>query len=127
MCRRDNSFIRPFVVNNIGKYSLSETIEVIRNATLVITNDSGPLHLAMALMTHTICISNGNHFERFCPYPKGMNMPVIVIFPDEFEMKMKTDVSLASIRCKSSEININLITPDKVVHALKNSNLVDYA
>lgn len=114
----------PYVKNCTGQHSLYETIEVIQNALLVVANDSGPFHMAMAVMTPTICISNGNHFERFCPYPKEMNMPLIVIFPDEFETKMKMDVSHNSIRCKDSEININLITPDKVIHALKSSNLI---
>jgi ADP-heptose:LPS heptosyltransferase len=114
----------PFVINKVGKYSLTETIGLIKNAALAVTNDSGPLHMAMAVMTPTICISNGNHFERFCPYPKDMNMPLVVIFPDEFELKMKTEESLKSIRCKGSEIDINLIPPDKVLHALKTSNFI---
>jgi ADP-heptose:LPS heptosyltransferase len=117
----------PYVANCMGKYSLYETIGIIQNATLVVTNDSGPLHIAMAVATPTICISNGNHFERFCPYPKDMNMPLTVVFPDEFEVKMKMDESLNTVKCKGSEININLIKPDKVLDTLKNSNLVNHA
>jgi len=114
------------VTNCMGKYSLYDTINIIQKAALVVTNDSGSLHLAMALMIPTICISNGNHFERFCPYPKAMNMPLVTIFPEEFERKMEADKSLNSIRCKGSELNINLITPDKVFNALKNSNLIKH-
>lgn len=115
-----------YVTNCIGKYSLYETIGVIQDATFAVTNDSGPLHMAMAVMTPTICISNGNHFERFCPYPKDMNIPLTVVFPDEFEMKMKTVESRNSIKCKGSEMDINTITPDKVLHALTNSNLIKH-
>lgn len=112
-----------YVTNCMGKYSLYETITVIQNAALIVTNDSGPLHLAMAVMTPTVCISNGNHFERFCPYPKDMEMPLTVVYPDEFEIKMNTEESLNFIRCKGSEININTIIPGKVINAIQGSNL----
>jgi ADP-heptose:LPS heptosyltransferase len=117
---RDGSF----VINDAGKYSLYETIGIIKNAALVITNDSGPLHISLAIDVPVLCISNGNHFERFCPYPSDMNMPLAVVFPDEFESKMKTDESRISLRCKGSEIDINTITADKVLHTLKTSNLI---
>jgi len=116
-----------FVINKIGAYSLPEMTEVIREASLVITNDSGPLHLAMAVNTPTICISNGNHFERFCPYPRDMNMPLNVVFPDEFEAKIKDETMVRSLRCKGSDIDINLIGPDKVFNSIKSSNFIKYA
>lgn len=116
-----------FVVNNVGKYSLYETIEVLQRASLAITNDSGSLHLAMAINTPTVCISNGNHFERFCPYPENMNVPLSVVFPEEFELKLKDISTGDSLRCKGSEIDINRIGVNKVFDAIKNSNLVNYA
>jgi ADP-heptose:LPS heptosyltransferase len=115
-----------YMTNCMGKYSLYETIGIIQNATLAVTNDSGPLHMAMAVMTPTICISNGNHFERFCPYPKDMNMPLTVVLPDEFEMKIEAEESRNSLQCRGSEININAITPEKVLHALKSGNLIKH-
>jgi len=39
------------LVSLVGKTSLSEAIEIIRNARLVVGNDSGPLHIAAALGT----------------------------------------------------------------------------
>jgi len=116
-----------FVINDAGKYSLYETIGIIKNAALVITNDSGPLHISLAVNAPVLCISNGNHFERFCPYPASMNMPLVTVFPDDFEVKLNDPVLKKSLRCKGSDIDINGISPIKVFHTLENSNLLNHA
>lgn len=114
-----------FVEDCAGKYSLLETVELIQQAALVVTNDTGPLHIAMALRIAAICVFNGNLYERFCPYPKEMGMPLTVVLPDEFEMKISE--SNHSMSCKGSEIDINLITPHKVLDAIHANNLINYA
>ena len=52
-----------------GKTSLPELVEVIRDAKLLITNDSAPVHIAAAVGTPSVCILGGGHFGRFLPYP----------------------------------------------------------
>lgn len=44
------------VVNMAGKTSLGGLIELIRNAELVITNDTGPMHVAASLRKKTIAL-----------------------------------------------------------------------
>jgi ADP-heptose:LPS heptosyltransferase len=56
------------VTNLANQTNLLELIEIIRAATLVITNDSAPAHVAAATATQTICILGGGHFGRFLPY-----------------------------------------------------------
>jgi ADP-heptose:LPS heptosyltransferase len=56
------------LTNLAGRTSLLEFVEIIRNATLVITNDSSPAHIAAATATPSICILGGGHFGRFLPY-----------------------------------------------------------
>ena len=56
--------------NITGKTSIIELIELIRLSKLVIANDSASVHIANAVETNSICISGGNNFGRFVPYPK---------------------------------------------------------
>lgn len=44
------------VINSSGKLTLNELIAVIRNSRLMITNDSGPMHIAFALKKETIAL-----------------------------------------------------------------------
>lgn len=57
-----------FFCNMIGKTSILEMIEIIRNAEFVITGDTSAVHFAMATRTKTICIVGGWEYGRFIPY-----------------------------------------------------------
>lgn len=46
----------PNVLDSSGKLSLSELIILIANAELMITNDTGPMHIAFALKTQTVSL-----------------------------------------------------------------------
>ena len=54
--------------NLAGKTMLTEYVEIIRSATLLICNDSAPIHIAAATQTPAVCILGGGHFGRFLPY-----------------------------------------------------------
>jgi ADP-heptose:LPS heptosyltransferase len=56
------------VINLAGKTTLIELINIIRNAALVVCNESSPAHLAAAVGTPSVCIQGGGHFGRFLPY-----------------------------------------------------------
>lgn len=51
-----------------GKTSLTQFVELIRNAALVVSNDSSAVHIASATGTRVVCILGGGHFGRFLPY-----------------------------------------------------------
>jgi len=44
------------LINSAGKLSLTELIELIANASLMLTNDTGPMHIAFATKTKTISL-----------------------------------------------------------------------
>lgn len=46
----------PAVIDSSGKLSLPELIALIANAGLLVTNDTGPMHLAFALKTKTVSL-----------------------------------------------------------------------
>lgn len=62
------------ILNTAGKLSLSELIQLISCAQLMLTNDTGPMHIAFALNTKTIALfgpcspeqyGNSNHAIQF--------------------------------------------------------------
>lgn len=55
-------------INLIGKTSLLELVEVIRNADLLISNDTAASHISVATRTPSVCILAGGHYGRFHPY-----------------------------------------------------------
>ena len=78
----------------IGKIDLPQFMNVLANAKLVITNDSGPFHIANALNKKVICLSNGTNYKRFTPYPVAMKKNSIVIYSKEGYIE---DINLISI------------------------------
>lgn len=56
------------VDNLAGQTSLTQLLEVIASASLVVSNDSGNIHLATALRIPSVCIVGGGHASRFLPY-----------------------------------------------------------
>lgn len=55
-------------INTTGETSLVELAHIIKLARLVITNDSGPMHLAAALNTRTIALFGPTDPKRIRPY-----------------------------------------------------------
>ena len=62
------------VIEIAGKTSLSQFVELIRHAVLVISNDSSTVHIAAATGTRAVCILGGGHYGRFLPY--HLELPV---------------------------------------------------
>jgi ADP-heptose:LPS heptosyltransferase len=56
------------VVRLVGKTDLLQLAAIFKLSALYIGNDTGPLHLAAAVGTPTLCILGGQHFGRFYPY-----------------------------------------------------------
>jgi len=56
------------IINFCGKTGLKELIALIHNATIVITNDSGPMHISAALNKPTLAIFGPTDPENTGPY-----------------------------------------------------------
>ncbi len=54
--------------NLMGSTTLPQLAAVLRLCCLYVGSESGPLHLAVAVGTPTLCIMGGGHFGRFYPY-----------------------------------------------------------
>lgn len=55
-------------INLSGQTTLVQMIEIIRQASLLVANDSASIHIAAATRTPAVCILGGGHFGRFLPY-----------------------------------------------------------
>lgn len=59
------------IINLSGLTSLCELVEVIRGASMVISNETSAIHIAATVGTPSVCILGGGHYGRFLPYPIG--------------------------------------------------------
>lgn len=71
-------------INLVGKTSLGGLAEVLRNAIVVITNDTSAVHIGAAVGAPVVCIMGGGHYGRFAPYDvevpdSTQKLPLIVV------------------------------------------------
>ena len=105
--------------NMTGKTTLSQLAKLISLSKILISNETTAVHFAAAVSTPFICISNGQRFGRFMPYPKEMNIKSIYLYPDEIEKKINDVEFLLNKYRFESDLKINSITPDKVMTAIE--------
>jgi len=55
-------------IDCVGKTSLAELAELLRNAMVVVANDTSAVHIAAAVGTPVLCILGGGNYGRFLPY-----------------------------------------------------------
>jgi len=102
------------VVNKIGKCSLLESARIIQNSVGVISNETGMAHIAVALNKNVLCISNGNHFGRFAPYPSEIYDKAYYVFPPKISINYGRDKELKEKYRYNSNLDIDSISPDIV-------------
>ena len=73
------------VVDTIGDLSLPELVDVLASAACVVSNDTGPGHLALGLGTPTVLIAGGGHFGCFVPYPEEIRPAGACFLAQEME------------------------------------------
>jgi ADP-heptose:LPS heptosyltransferase len=65
------------IVDLSGKTKLPDLLDILNHAACVISNDTGPAHLSIALETPTVVIVGGGHFGSFVPYPEEVCPPYV--------------------------------------------------
>lgn len=102
-----------YVTDMTSKTSLMELITIISKAKLLVSNDTGVVHIGAALNKKVICISKGNYYGRFAPYPNNITDKVIVITPPTMA-NISPDVSYNQF---GYEHTIESITLEEVIQA----------
>lgn len=105
------------VMNQTGQTRLDKLVETIGNSDLLISNETVAVHIGAAADVHVICISNGNHFGRFNPYPADVSDKVVTIYPNEEFYDPAVYQELVQKFRIRSQIDINLIKPEAVAKA----------
>jgi len=101
--------------NFVGKTTLSELSAILSNAKLLVSNETGAVHIAVAVNTYVLVLSNGNHYGRFHPYPKEITDRYTVVYPPAIEEQAYDHNELAVLCGKSSDLDINDIVPKRVL------------
>ncbi len=79
LCERLSEETRRQVVNTAGRLTLGELLALLEGAACVLTNDSGPMHMAFALKRPTVCLfgpANPEHYGQELDNVKIFYMPV---------------------------------------------------
>ena len=58
------------ILDMTGKTDLPGLFDTMKRAALVVSNDTGPAHVAIGLGAPTVVIVGGGHFGCFVPYPE---------------------------------------------------------
>jgi ADP-heptose:LPS heptosyltransferase len=109
------------VLDLTGKTSLIELIDLIGSCQLLISNETSAVHIAAATGAAAICISNGNHFRRFNPYPRELASKIITVYPvEQFYSKDDREIDALVEACKiHSDFDIGLVSVTAVLEAFR--------
>jgi len=103
-----------------GKTTLPQLVKLIGRSKLLISNESCAVHIAAAVGTKAVCISNGNHFGKFNPYPKSMAENIETLYPAEVNDHIDDYEVLIRRFAISSDIEINKISVESVFEVARN-------
>ncbi len=110
---------REYLCDGVGRWSLLQTIAVIRQSRLLVSNDTGIAHIGIAVGVPTIVISNGNHFGRFTEYPAEMERRVTYVYPPAVRVSNESFRDLVRRFAKESNLDINSIQVEDCINAVK--------
>jgi len=80
----------PFI-DLTGKTSLTEMLSVLHQAALLLSVDTGSVHLAAAVGCPVIGVFNGSQYKRFAPYPPKISPHFYACYPDAIEKELADD------------------------------------
>jgi ADP-heptose:LPS heptosyltransferase len=100
------------VLNSSGRLTLMELISLIEGCSMMITNDSGPMHIAFALKKHTIAL-----FGPCSPVAYVASPFVNIIYKDLYCSPCVHDFAISP--CKGDNQCMKRITTDEVMNAVR--------
>ena len=95
------------VINTAGTTSLDGLIELISNAKLMVSNDTGPMHIAFSSSTPVICL-----FGPCSPNQYGMSKYAHVIYKNTYCSPCVHDFEIAP--CKGDNVCMQSISTQEV-------------
>lgn len=98
---------------------IHQLIGLVNRAKLVVSNDSAPVHIALAYGRPFVCVFNGSRYDRFVPYPGIEDAKYVTVMPDEVEKDVKDEKKRLFYHHHKVNIHINSVTVEKVHTACK--------
>ncbi|MFN3996159.1 MAG: glycosyltransferase family 9 protein, partial [bacterium] len=113
-------FYKGDFINLVGKISLVEFLDVLSGASLLVSNESSAVHLAIALCPEKLVfvISNGYGFGIHTPYPREIAKNYFPIYHPEIERKLDDDKFLHKTYGINSKLNVDDITVERVINKI---------
>lgn len=102
-----------------GKLSLFQSMALIAGAEILISNESAPVHMAATTGTPTLCLSQGNHFSRWNPYPESIAPQIKTIYPEKFYPLTANFEKLKKELHDYSDIPIEEVSTNRAIGALQ--------
>jgi ADP-heptose:LPS heptosyltransferase len=103
----------------INMKDINKLIGLVNESLLVVSNDSAPVHIAIAYGRPFICIFNGSRYGRFIPYLNISNKNYITIMPDVVDEDLKDEQRKLFYHQNKVDVNINAVKLEKVLAACK--------
>lgn len=100
------------LINLSGKTSVEDLIQLIHNAELVITNDTGPMHIAFACNTPTIAL-----FGPSSPVQYGQNCNAKIIYKQTYCSPCVHE--FITPPCKGNNSCMQLISVEEVINEVR--------
>lgn len=107
-----SEFDSPRLYDFTGKTTLTELVKMVADSILVVSNDTGSIHIAAAVDTKFVCITDGNRRGRFYPYPAEIFKGGSYVYPKEFRNYNKLK--------RNTGYCINNINLEEVTNVVKN-------
>jgi ADP-heptose:LPS heptosyltransferase len=106
-----------YVSNYAGSTGLDEIPSILKAAKFVIANETSIPHLAAAVGVPCICLSNGNHYLRYHPYPDHLQAANYYLYSSSFlkNLEGKYEQYYYGI----SPFDISEISPEDVFSVIK--------
>lgn len=101
-----------------GESSLPELVGIIAHADILISNETSAVHIAAAVGTRVVCISNGNQLGRFSPYPQEVFSKASYLYPPQIMEHYDRFAELCVSFARKSSLDINSVTADTVIEQI---------
>ncbi len=96
--------------------SLPKLGKILSRARIIITNDTGAMHMGVAVGTRVVCISSGISAGRYTPYPKFLCDKCATVYPPGMPELSNDQMEKVYEQYQyGTNFNINSIQPSEVI------------
>lgn len=105
------------VINLLNKTSIVTLAGVLKNASLLVSNDTLAVHLMAALGGSVVCVTAGNHLARFNRYPEPCSKRVRFVFPPHIDLLSDRERLSHTSRYRDND-TLEGITAERIVQEI---------